>query len=175
MHDLLVRLAERLQCRVLSNRSLRNATSISLKGAVLGLLKAEPRLIFLEDVEHADPRIYRFLQEVYHLPGCCLVVTSRSRESLGYLGKLLWDPREEIALKPLNRVDCKMLFEAAASRFGLCSLDLEDFRRKVLASAHGNPGQILAMCRLAARPEYQDGRHIMFVPLRMDVLPAFVR
>jgi hypothetical protein len=30
------------------------------------------------------------------------------------------------------------------------------------------------MCRLAARPEYQNGRHIKFLPLRMDVLPAFV-
>jgi hypothetical protein len=118
--------------------------------------------------------MYRFLQEVYHLPGNCLIVTARSRDCLGHLRKLLWDPREEISLKPLTPPECKKLFEAAASKFGLGSLDLEDFRHKVLMSALGNPGQILAMCRLAARREYQDGRHIKFLPLRMDVLPAFV-
>ena len=54
--------------------------------------------------------------------------------------------------------------------FGLNPFDVDDFGRKVLASAHGNPGQILTMCRLAARPEYHDGKHIKFLPLRMDAL-----
>lgn len=54
------------------------------------------------------------------------------------------------------------------------SLDLDAFRRKVLTAARGNPGQILAMCRMAGRPEYQQGRHIKFLPLRMDALAAFV-
>jgi hypothetical protein len=30
------------------------------------------------------------------------------------------------------------------------------------------------MCRLAARPEYRVGRRIRFLPLRMDMLPAFL-
>jgi len=174
LHELLVRLAEVLRCRIARYPTLSDATSIALKGAVLDALKAEPRPILLEDVEHADPRMYRFLQEAYHAPGNCLIVTARSRDRLGHLRKLLWDPREEISLKPLTPPECKKLFEAATSKFGLGSLDLQDFRHKVLMSARGNPGQILAMCRLAARREYQDGRHIKFLPLRMDVLPAFV-
>lgn len=174
LHELLVRLAEVLRCRTARYPSLRDATSIALKGVVLDALRAEPRPVLLEDVEHADPRMYRFLQEVYHLPGNCLIVTARSRNCLGRLRRLLWDPREEISLKPLTLPECKKLFEAATSKFGLGSLDLEDFRHKVLASVRGNPGQILEMCRLAARPEYQNGRHIKFLPLRMDVLPAFV-
>jgi len=43
-----------------------------------------------------------------------------------------------------------------------------------LTAAHGNPGQILTMCRMASRPEYQAGRHIKFLPLRIDALTAFV-
>jgi hypothetical protein len=174
LHELLVRLAELLRCRTARYPTLRDATSVTLKGLVLDALRAEPRPVLLEDVEHADPRMYRFLQEVYHLPGNCLIVTARSRDCLGRLRRLLWDPREEISLKPLTPPECKKLFEAATSKFGLGSLDLEDFRHKVLAFARGNPGQILEMCRLAARPEYQGGRHIKFLPLRMDVLPAFV-
>ena len=175
LHELLVSLAEGLRCRIGRCLNLRNATSITLRGAVLEALKASPRPILVEDVEHADPRMYRFLQELYHLPGNCLIVTARSRDRLGYLRKLLWDPRDETALGPLTRAECSHLFEVAASVYKLRSLDLEEFRRKVLASARGNPGQILAMCRLAAQPEYQAGRHIKFLPLRMDVLPAFVR
>jgi hypothetical protein len=157
-----------LACRVTG------ATSMSLKPAVLESLKCEPRVVFLEDVTAAEPRMYRFLQAVYHSAGNCLIVTTRSHDSLGYLRRLLWDPREEIVLKPLKRAEAAGLFESAVAAYELESPDLHDFRRKVLRSASGNPGQILAMCRLAAQPEYRQGQRIKFLPLRMDVLPAFV-
>jgi hypothetical protein len=168
LHDLLVRLAETLACHSYG------ATSMSLKPAVLEALRDEPRAIFLEDVTNADPRMYRFLQAIYHSPGNCLIVTARSRASLGYLRRLMWDPREEIRLQPLKRAEAAELFEAAVAAHKLDSLDLDDFRNRVLRSAGGNPGQIVAMCRLAAHPEYRQGLHIKFLPLRMDALPAFV-
>jgi hypothetical protein len=168
LHDLLLQLAGMLDCRKTTG------TTISLKPAVLESLTLEPRIIFLEDMAEADPRMYRFLQSVYHSPGNCLVVTSRARDSLGYLRRLLWDPREEIRLQPLRRAEATELFETSVAAYKLDSLDLESFRRQVLRSAQGNPGQILAMCRLAARPEYRQGRHVKFVPLRMDALPAFI-
>jgi hypothetical protein len=168
LHDLLVQLAGLLGCRVAGT------TSMSLKPAVLEALKHAPRAVFLEDIADVDPRMYRFLQAIYHSPGNCLIVTARSRESLGYLRRLLWDPREEIALPPLKRAEAAGLFAGAAAAYKLDSLDLDGFRRQALRSARGNPGQIVAMCRLAARPEYRQGRHVKFLPLRMDALPAFV-
>lgn len=168
LHDLLVRLAGMLACR--SN----GATSMSLKPAVLEALKEEPRAIILEDVTNADPRMYRFLQAIYHSPGNCLIVTASARASLGYLRRLLWDPREEIRLQPLKRAEAAGLFKAAIAAYQLDSLDLDGFRSQVLRSARGNPGQIVTMCRLASQPEYRRGLHIKFLPLRMDVLPAFV-
>jgi hypothetical protein len=168
LHDLLAQLAGLLGFRVTG------ATSMSLKPAVLEALKHQPRAVLLEDMADADPRMYRFLQSIYHSPANCLIVTARSRESLGYLRRLLWDPREEIALPPLKRAEAAGLFAAAAAAYKLDSLDLDGFRRQALRSARGNPGQIVAMCRLAARPEYRQGRHVKFLPLRMDALPAFV-
>jgi hypothetical protein len=147
---------------------------MSLKPVILESLKHEPRVVCLEDVAEADPRMYRFLQAIYHSPGNCLIVTARSRESLGYLQRLLWDPREEIRLQPLKRAEAAGLFHAAVAAYQLASLDLDSFRRQALRSARGNPGQIVTMCRLAARPEYRQGRHIKFLPLRMDALPAFL-
>ena len=173
-HDLLVQLGGMLECRIARFPSLGRATSVALKAAVLASLAAEPRVILLEDIADCDPRMYRFLQAVYHSPGNTLIVTTRSRDSLGYLRRLLWDPREEIGLQPLKRAEAAELFAAGVAAYQLNSLDLGDFRRQALRSARGNPGQILAMCRMAARPEYRDGGRIKFLPLRMDVLPAFV-
>jgi len=168
LHQLLAGLAERLSC------GAGRLTSISLQARTLNALRSTPCCLILEDVARADPRMYRFLQHVYYLPGACLIVTSESRECLGHLQKLLWDPREEIMLKPLSARDALSLFEAASAMYRLESFALEAFRCKVLTAARGNPGQILTMCRMASRPEYQDGRHIKFLPLRMDALTTFV-
>lgn len=170
LHELLVGLAEQLNCRLKRFSTLDRATSICLKPAILDSLRSTPQCVVVEDISNADPRMYRFSQELYYVPRACLVVTARSRDSLGFLRKLFWDPREEISLPPLRPSEARCLFEAAADRFELRSLDLEDFRRKALASARGNPGQIVSMCRLARRPEYQAGRRIKFLPVRMDVL-----
>ena len=168
LHQLLTSLAEQLSC------GTGCLTSISLQARTLNALRTSPRCLILEDVARADPRMYRFLQHVYYLPGACLIVTSESRECLGHLRKLLWDPREQIVLRPLTGRDALSLFEAASANYRLESFDLDAFRCKVLTAARGNPGQILTMCRMAGRPEYQDGRHIKFLPLRMDTLTSFV-
>jgi len=169
LHRLLVELAERL-----SRPAGRAATSAALKPVVLDALRRAPQCVVLEDAAGADPRMYRFLQQVYYIPGVCLIVTANSRDSLGRLRRLLWDPREEIALQPLHRAEALALFEAASSAFRLNALDVDKFRSKALRAARGNPGQILTMCRMAGRPEYQDGRRIQFLPLRIDALAAFV-
>lgn len=170
LHDLLVEMAKSLGCRPVRHPDLRKSTSAGLKSAILRRLGEQPRRVILENVRNAEPRTYRFLQEIYYLSGCCLIVTAENRADLGHLWKLLWDPREEIALKPLSRRDSFSLFDAAAERFGLEADIASSLRERVVAAAHGVPGQIVAMCRLAQRPEYRAGMHIMFVPLRIDAL-----
>jgi hypothetical protein len=170
LHELLVAMAMQLGCQVGRFQSPDRATSMALKPAILDSLRAAPRCVLIDGVSNADPRMYRFLQQVYYVPNACLAVAANSRESLGFLRKLLWDPREEIALRPLGRRQAGLLFDLAAQAYSLQAIHLTDFRRRVLAAAHGNPGQIVAMCRLAAHPEYRSGRHIKFLPLRMDVL-----
>jgi len=174
LHDLLVSLAVGLGCGPSRRPDLRKAPSASLKALILKALADQPRCVLIEDARDAEPRTYRFLQRIYHLAECCLVLTATSRDSLGSLKKLLWDPREEIALPPLRRPDARRLFDLAARRFALEALDLEDFRGKVLASARGNPGQIVTMCKLASRSEYRPEGHIHFLPLRIDMLTAFL-
>jgi hypothetical protein len=174
LHHLLVCLAEQLGSRSLRYSRAAGATSMHLKPLVLNALRANPAVVVVEDLESRDPRMYRFLQELYYIPGASLIVTARSMDWIGYVRKLLWDPREKIEMKPLSRTESIELFEHAARIFRLDSIDLNDFRNKVMEAAHGNPGKMIAMCRLATQPEYRSGRHIKFLPLRMDMLSAFV-
>lgn len=171
LHGLLGQMAEGLGLGV----DARRATSAALKARVLEALEAAPRCVVLEEVTWADARMYRFLQRVYYMGGTPLIVEARSRESLGHLHKLMWDPREEIALKPLSRAESLELFASAVQAFGLRGMELDEFRAKVLASARGNPGQIVSMCRLASRLEYQHGRRVMFAPVRIDSMMALLR
>jgi predicted ATPase len=174
LHELLADLAAALGCSHPRFPSLPKATSPALKGLVLNALCRAPQCVVLEDLHDADPRMYRFLQKLYYIPGVSLIVTATSRADLGFVRKLLWDPREEILVEPLSRAEAQLLFDEAVRAFDIESLKVEDFGRKVLAAAKGNPGQILAMCRMAARPKYQRGRYIKFLPLRMDMLSAYL-
>ena len=172
LHNLLVKCAQQLNCRSQHYPAVDRAPSIALKPLVFGSLRATPRCVVVEDVTDADPRMYRFLQELYYVPGVCLIVSATTRGSLGFMRKLLWDPCEEISLGLFGRSKSQYLFETTADRFKLGALDVEDFRRRVLLAARGNPGQIVSMCRLAARSEYQARRHIKFLPLRIDMVTA---
>lgn len=174
LHDLLVSIAQKLACRSARFSDIRRATTVHLKALVLHALLSNPQCVILEDIPPADPRMYRFLQQLYYVPKNCVVVTTTSKDSIGHLSKLLWDPREEIRLRPLTHRECLALFELACQAFQLELFDRGDFRKKVIAAAHGNPGRIIAMCRLASQPEYRSGKYIKFLPLRIDALSAFV-
>jgi energy-coupling factor transporter ATP-binding protein EcfA2 len=145
-------------------------TSVHLRGLLWTALEAEPRILILDGIENASFQPYRFLQRLYHAPGMAIVAVARSPFSLGALGRLFWDPRQTANFQPLSEQESAELFEAAADRFRLRRLDLDEFREKVLESAHGNPGEIVEMCRLAADPQYESGRYIKFAPLRIDAL-----
>jgi len=97
LHELLAGLAAALGC------SLPRATSPALKALVLNALCRAPQCVVLEDLHDADPRMYRFLQKLYYIPGVSLIVTATSRADLGFVRKLLWNPREEILVEPLSR------------------------------------------------------------------------
>jgi hypothetical protein len=148
-------------------------TSIHLKGLLWTAVASSPRPMMLDGIAGASFPTYRFLQRIYHTPGMALFAASRDTFSLGVLARLFWDPTKALNILPLPERDAEQLFYAAAAHFNLCDLDLDEFRRKALKSARGNPGQIIEMCRLATLPQYHKGRHIKFSPLRIDTAMKF--
>lgn len=173
LHALLIAMARALLDA--RDSSLRTQTSVHLKGLLWNALESSPATVALDGIAGAGFAAYRFLQRVYHTPGVALFAASRDIPSLGALARLFWNPQKAMHIPPLLERDAGRLFEVAACRFELGRLELDEFREKVLASAGGNPGQIIEMCRLAAQPQYLCGRHIKFAPLRIDTVTKFAR
>jgi len=150
-------------------------TSIHLKGLLWSALETSPVRMVLDGITGAGFPAYRFLQRIYHTPGMALFAAARDGFGLGALSRLFWNPADALNIPPLHERAAEQLFEAAADHFRLRDLDLDEFREKVLESAHGNPGQIVEMCRLAAQPQYHAGRYIKFATLRIDTVMRFAR
>lgn len=151
-------------------RWLRGQTSVHLRGLLWEALEAEPGTVILDGVQNAGHPVYRFLQRVYFTRGMSIIAAARHHSDLGVLGRLFWDPREIVRLCPLSEAEARRLFDEAAARFALQLSDLSDFRRRVLDAARGNPGEIIAMCRLAADPRFVTGGRPKFALIKIEAL-----
>ena len=149
-------------------------TSVHLRGLIWNGLEAQGCLIILDGIDGSSFPAYRFFQRVYHSPGTTMIAIARDVFRLGELHRLLWDPRRTIQMAPLTETESLTLFKRAANRFGLREFDLAGFRPRVLESAKGNPGQIVEMCRMARDPQYRSGQHILFAPLRIDLMSRYL-
>jgi hypothetical protein len=171
LHPLLEQLLPQIAAGAGSAMQLRRLPSQTLQARALEALHARPAWLVLDEPDFCDARCYRFLERVSWIDGCCIAAAAASRAQLGYLSRLLWDPREELTLGPLSRAASARLLEEAIRAFGLASLGpLDDFRRKALAASEGNPGRIVTLCRMAAQPQYWHGGRLLFAPLWIDVL-----
>jgi hypothetical protein len=149
-------------------------SSVHLRGILWTALEQHPAILILDQINGAGHRTYRFLQRIYHAKGMTVVAASRDLRTLDDLARLFWDSRQMINLGPLNESESLELFDTITVQLGLRTLDLSQFRRQVLESAHGNPGQIVEMCKLAADPRYRYGEKLKFGLLRIDAMTKFL-
>jgi energy-coupling factor transporter ATP-binding protein EcfA2 len=149
-------------------------TSVHLRGVLWSGLETGPCLVILDSIERSSFQAYRFFQRVYYGRGMRMIAVARDPVGLGELRRLFWDPRQMVQMMPLAETEASVLFELAADQFGLREFDLDDFRPRVLDNAKGNPGQIVEMCRMAREPQYRSGKHILFAPLRIDLMARYL-
>ncbi|MCZ2074189.1 MAG: ATP-binding protein [Bryobacterales bacterium] len=186
LHDMLVSLATALIANrhpcfdrivkggTLPDRWASEQTSVCLRGLICNGLEANPCLLVLDNIAGSSFQAYRFFQRVKFTEGMRMIAVSRDPFRLGEMHRLFWDPRGTIQMMPLSEADASALFELAADCFGLRKFDLSDFRPRVLENAKGNPGQIVEICRMARHPQYQSGKHLMFAPLRIDLMTRYL-
>jgi hypothetical protein len=171
--EFLRRAALRLRSEADRENWLAQQPSVHLKGLLWNAMESSPVPMVFDGVTATGFPTYRFLQRLYHEPGMAIFASSRDSLAMGALARLFWNRSQTLHLAPLPQREAERLFEMAADRFQLRSLELDEFREKVLDSADGNPGQIIEMCRLASQPQYISGRYIKFTPLRIDTVIKF--
>lgn len=174
LHDFLVQLATDLDCSSERFGSLAEATSSVLKELIRRKLRSFPLCLCIDDFVASDSRTYRFLQDLYHLPECSLIVVSRARSDLGHVAKLMWDPRETIELQPLQAKDARLLLENAITTLDVKGNNIDEFQRQVIRKSGGNPGKILACCTLASREQFRRQESILVGPLLMEAYARFL-
>jgi hypothetical protein len=93
-----------------------------------------------------------------------------SQGEIGYAWSLYWNDGLRIHLGPLSERTARELLETCIGRFGLTSLDLEDFREDILRLSGHVPGSIVKMCELAADSRYHYGDQIKIKLVHVDYL-----
>lgn len=146
-------------------------TSVHLRGILWSALEEEPARILLDGIEAASFPVLRFFQRIYFVPGMSIIASARDPYTLGALGRLFWDPKKTVQIRPLGELAAGELFDGAARHFQITAANTREFRARALEAAGGNGGQIVEMCRLAAKPEYKTASgKIKFELVRIDSL-----
>jgi len=146
-------------------------SAVHLRGMLWNALEKRPARLVVDGIGGASFPVLRFFQRIYFVPGMSIVASARDALALGALGRLFWDPRKTLQLTPLNDAASAELFGNAVSAFNVHASNLREFQSRVLQASAGNGGQIVEMCRLAARPGYRTGSgRIKFELVRIDSL-----
>lgn len=182
-HDFLVKLAAALLQA--SHRGIRRSlggasmaverqTSVHLRGVLWQVLKEEPRSVIIEDIVTASAPLYRFLQPLYHADGMSVIGVATSRENLGFLSRLFWDPRGQIELKPLTDTQARSLAGVAAAHFGTpAEVEEAELREQILEAAGGIPGRIIEMYRMASDARYYKAGYVKLGLIQIDLAARF--
>ena len=155
-------------------RWIARQTSVRLKGMLWDAFATLPVPVVLDHIQDASSRSYRFLQRLYHTPGMSIIAVARRPYDLGELHRLFWDPRQTVHIKPLAERNALRLFDEAVHWFGSECANLADFRESVLRNAHGNPGRIVEMCRLAAESRYRREGRVLISTVHLDSIGRFI-
>jgi hypothetical protein len=154
------------------NRWLHKQTSLRLRGI---LFTASTQCDYRFFVDHFPPlshNMARLMKDIMYRCKTPIYLAARgySQGEIGYAWSLYWNDGLRIHLGPLSERGARELLESCIGRFGLASLDLEDFREDILRLSAHVPGSIVKMCELAADSRYHYGDQIKIKLVHVDYL-----
>jgi hypothetical protein len=154
------------------HRWLNKQSSLRLRGILFTALTAGDYRFF---VDHFPPPTHNMARLMKEIMFRCetpiyLIARGMSQQEIGYAWSLYWNDSLRLHLGPLPERHARELLELCVNKFGLNSLDLEDFREDVLHLSGLLPGSILKMSRLAANSKYHYGDRIKTKLVHVDYL-----
>ena len=149
-------------------------SAVRLRGVFFTAAERGDYLVFLDHfprprVSHA---VADLLKDIMHRTKTPVFLNARgySPAEIGCAWSLYWADEYRLRLGPLSEIAARELLERCIERFGLSSLDLDDFRGEILHLSGHWPGAIARMCQLAEDPRYRYGRRVKLKLIRVDYL-----
>jgi hypothetical protein len=154
------------------HRWLSKQSSLRLRGILFTASTAGEYRFFVDHFPPSTHNLARLMKEIMYRCATAVYLIARgmSQQEIGYLWSLYWNDSLRLHLGPLHERQARELLELCIRDFGLNSLDLEDFREKVLRLSGFLPGSIVKMSRLAADSRYHYGDRIKIKLVHVDYL-----
>jgi hypothetical protein len=154
------------------NRWLYKQTSLRLRGILFTASTQGDYRFFIDQFPPPTHNMARLMKEMMYRCKTPIYLAARdySKSQIGYAWSLYWNDGLRIHLGPLNERSARKLLETSIDRFGLTSLDLEDFREDVLRLSGRVPGSIVKMCEMAANSRYHYRDQIKVKLVHVDYL-----
>ncbi|HEV2297637.1 MAG TPA: hypothetical protein VGR72_03875 [Candidatus Acidoferrales bacterium] len=153
-------------------RWLHKQTSLRLRGILFTASAQGDYRFFVDHVPPPTHNMARLMKEMMYRCKTPIYLAARdySQGEIGYAWSLYWNNGLRVHLGPLSERGARELLEKCICRFGLASLDLEDFREDILRLSGHVPGSIVKMCELAADSRYHYGDQIKIKLVHVDYL-----
>jgi hypothetical protein len=153
-------------------RWLRRQSSGRLRNILISAAEKGRYSIFLDHFPPATHAMARLMNEIIWRckTPVYLIARGNSPTDIGQAWSIYFAPEYCIHLGALPKASARELLELSIRRFGLASLDLDEFREEVLRVSGHLPGCIAKMCELAASPRYRFGERIKVKLVHVDYL-----
>ena len=154
------------------NRWLHKQSSLRLRGILFTASMQGDYRFFVDHFPPPTHNMARLMKEIMYRCKTPIYLAARgySQDEIGYAWSLYLNDGLRVHLGPLSERGARELLESCIGRFGLASLDLEDFPKDILRLSGRVPGSIVKMCELAADSRYHYGDQIKIKLVHVDYL-----
>jgi hypothetical protein len=151
---------------------LNSLNTSRLKGAVYRSAENGQYRIVLDHTPPLTLGVAKVIKELVSMRNTPVWLLARgsSQVEIGSVAGLYWSDHLRLSLGPLPQRATRELLEWCIRRFGLARLNLEGFREEAVRLSGRNPGTLIKMCALAAKPGHQYGSQVKTRLVHIDSL-----
>jgi energy-coupling factor transporter ATP-binding protein EcfA2 len=153
---------------------LRGLSTSRLRGTLYRSVEGAGCRVVLDHFPHLTSAMARVIKELFWMrqTPVCLIPSGEESQTAVMMAShfFYWGESEQLRLGPLPLSAAQALLDNCIERFGLASLDLEEFKKQVPELSRCVPGAIVKMCSLASDPRYQYGSRIKTKLVHIDCL-----
>ena len=159
--------------RVMANKGaeeMNSKSAVALRGIVIEALREGNHFVVLDHLKAPSQAFAAAAGEITDWGRSAVIAVARSphMEDTGFLRPWFAERCDRFELRNFARPAAERFAQECVRRIGLAAYNLHDFLERVLGFSQGNPGAILSMLAMAARPEYRSAEHIKITPLYID-------